>query len=145
MKYRVTGDRIEFIGRSKTARRAGRRPGPRLAVIMDISGLTLSDIARIYATNRITLQLKNCTAVNCNVRVKLSEVLSCKDNSPAYIRAIENAWKLPIDRIRELHRLDRSKAPISREELSEFGKQYSRDNFPEVAKAVNQLFTGATA
>lgn len=147
MKYSVVGDRIEFVGRSKTSRRAGRRPGPRLKVLMDISGLTLSDIARIYAANRTTIQLKNGLTVNCMVtRVNLSRVIAGKDNSPAYIHAIEKAWKLPIDRIRELHRLDRSKAPISRQELSEFGKQYSREHFPEVAKAADQLFNlGAAA
>lgn len=122
---------------------AGRRsPSSRIAHIIQISKLNLSDIARIYTHNKINVTnsevkpvISNVTNYDnkpliCNVatRVKLSEVIAGRDSSPAYIRAIETAWKLPIKRIRAIYREDRERIaagnPLSISEISQFHTEY---------------------
>jgi len=58
----------------------------------------------------------------------LYQVIRGEDNSPAYIRAIEECWKLPIAEIRAIYREDRERQtagnPMTREELDNFSKYY---------------------
>lgn len=122
---------------------AGRRSSsPRIKQIIQTSRLTIADIARIYANNPANYKNKRIIGgvdsnpanykekiVNSGViRRQLVKVIATKDNSPAYIRAIEECWKLPIAEIRAIYREDRERQaagnPMSREELNDFSKYY---------------------
>ncbi len=139
MKYKVIGQKIEFLGSSALNRLRGRRPSQRISAIMDVSDLTLSDIARIYAANRFTTTLQEKIKDNVVVSAKtnLSHVLAGRDNSPAYIRAIETAWKLPIEEIRRIYREDKERI-LAHAELIHFKLEYAKAYFPE--KAEEYLF-----
>lgn len=126
---------------------AGRRSSsPRIKQIIHTSRLTIADIARIYANNRkATLLIKqseselvvsNHTTNSKNkavissvaIRINLLKIISGQENCPAYIRVIEECWKLPIAEIRAIYREDRERQaagnPITREELDNFSKYY---------------------
>ncbi len=123
---------------------AGRRSSsPRIKQIIQTSRLTIADIARIYAQRRLLITDSNSELVtqtkvtnykkksvisNLGARVKLCETIAGRKNSPAYIRAIEECWKLPIAEIRAIYREDRERQaagnPMTREELNDFSKYY---------------------
>lgn len=136
MKYKVEGDQVIFEDYLSSAyRKRGRRPGTRLAEIIRASDLTLSDIARIYSANRTNHTIKQSNQFNCvAIRANLSHVLANRDNSPAYIQAIEKAWRLPIATIREYYQLDKTN-PLTRQEQFAFKKEYLEKYFPEQVKA----------
>jgi len=148
MKYRVTGQSITYPALYERNRKRGRRPSQRLAVIMHISNLTLSDIARIYAANRDNHTIRPIPkGVNCVVtRTNLSHVLAGRDNSPDYIKAIETAWKLPISEIRKIYNEDKTRK-LSEQELREFQLHYMQTHFPEQYSKFQelQLFGGIAA
>lgn len=126
---------------------AGRRSSsPRIKQIIQTSRLTIADIARIYAHNRningTNYRAKSViSAVEDNgtnykskpvnsavIHKKLIHVIASRENSPAYVRVIEECWKLPIAEIRAIYREDRERQaagnPMSREELNDFSKYY---------------------
>lgn len=124
---------------------AGRRsPSPRIARIIQISKLNLSDIARIYEHNRVTprntdsssnfvglrypTKYTSDSVIRGVTRADLSKTIAGSENSPAYIRAIETAWKLPIERIRTIYREDRERIasgnPLSISEINQFRTEY---------------------
>ncbi len=123
---------------------AGRRSSsPRIKQIIQTSRLTIADIARIYANNPTNYKNKslisgvnpvnptnsrNKNVISGVIRIELVKVIASRENSPAYIRAIEECWKLPIAEIRAIYREDRERQaagnPMSREELNDFSKYY---------------------
>lgn len=123
---------------------AGRRSSsPRIKQIIQTSRLTITDVARIYAQRRLLIINSNSELVaqkeatnykpktvisSPAVRVNLLKTLAGRKNSPAYIRAIEECWKLPIAEIRAIYREDRERQaagnPMTREELNDFSKYY---------------------
>ncbi len=150
MKYKVEGQSIIFESAiAMRNRKKGRRPSQRLAIIIRVSDRTLSDIARIYAANRVRTQYKAVSAPNCvQTRANLSHVLAGRKNSPAYIQAIESAWKLPIEEIRAIYREDKERS-FSKDELEKFILDYSESHFPNYAKQFlsgkQSLFGGKAA
>lgn len=130
MKYKVENDKVVYTHRGHFRNR-GRKLGSRLSAIVNASGSNLSDIARIYCANRIYHTISRMDATNCVVaRSNLSHVLANRDNSPAYVRAIESAWRLPIATIREYHRLDKL-TPLTPPERTVFAGNYAREFYPE--------------
>ena len=124
---------------------AGRRSSsPRIKQIIQTSRLTIADIARIYANNPTNYKnksvisgvnnpsnptnYKNKNVISGVIRIELVKTISGRENSPAYIRAIEECWKLPIEQIRAIYREDRERQaagnPITRDELNDFSKYY---------------------
>ena len=123
---------------------AGRRSSsPRIKQIIHISRLTVMDIARIYVNKRLTITdsktellaqnkannyKSKSVIVSLAVKINLHKTIYGKKNSPAYIRVIEECWKLPIEQIRAIYREDRERQaagnPITRDELNDFSKYY---------------------
>ena len=148
MNYRVENNQVIFTdSASRSNRKKGRKLGSRLSEIVTVSNLTLSDIARIYSANKIYPTNKEQLFPNCRVtRVCLNQVLANRDNSPAYIRAIESAWRLPIATIREYYQLDKTN-PLSFTEKVAFTNDYLQKYFPEKLaekqNAIRNLFGAA--
>ncbi len=150
MNYKVENNQVIFTDRVSAANRnRGRKLGSRLAAIVNVSKVTLSDIARIYAANRVTAQLTTKTVVNCAVtRAKLSHVLANRDNSPAYINAIESAWRLPIATIREYYQLDKTNPLATKQERKQFEQEFLEKYFPEKLKTQQEgmlIYNGLAA
>lgn len=131
MNYKVENNQVIFTdGPSRRNAKRGRKLGSRISELVSATGIKLTDIARIYTANRYP---NNSDTRALNVRVIticLSQVLANKDNSPAYIKAIESAWRLPIATIREYYQLDKTN-PLSLAEKVAFTNDYLHKYFPE--------------
>ena len=143
MNYRVENNQVIYTdGHSRRNAKRGRKLGSRLSIIIAETNLKLTDIARIYCANRLPQQLGLPTVIVV-VKTNLSHVLANRDNSPAYIKAIESAWRLPIATIREYYQLDKTTFLNAREQV-EFKNDYLRRCFPDKQVEKN-LFNGAAA
>ncbi len=137
-----SGEYQKYTNRSKS----GTRPSQRLAVIIKVSDRTLSDIARIYAKNLPQHYRKKSVNVVV-VKTNLSHVLAGRDSSPAYIKAIEEAWRLPMAEIRAIYNEDRQReTPLTSNELHQFfleyKARYSGVTLAEYLDKRNQILQG---
>ena len=144
MNYRVENNQVIYTDyKSRTNRRRGRKLGSRISELVVVSNLTLSDIARIYCANKLPQHLRhNVANVVVTTKTNLSHVLANRDNSPAYIKAIETAWRLPIATIREYYQLDKTN-PLTWQEQLAFKNDYALKCFSQQNK--KNLFNGVAA
>lgn len=143
MNYKVENNQVIFTdGPSRRNAKRGRKLGSRLGIIKTETKISLTDIARIYIANRLPYHLKSETLNDRVIQVCLSQVLANKDNSPAYIQAIESAWRLPIATIREYYQLDKTSFLQAREQVA-FKNDYLQKCFPD--KQIEKTLFGAAA
>ncbi len=143
MNYKVENNQVIFTdGPSRRNAKRGRKLGSRLGIIRTETKISLTDIARIYTANRLRQQLKPETLNVAVTKCKLSHVLANRDNSPAYVKAIESAWRLPIATIREYYQLDKTSFLQAREQV-EFKNDYLQKCFPD--KQIEKTLFGAAA
>jgi hypothetical protein len=143
MNYKVENNQVIGDYAYRMNRTRGRKLGSRISELVVISNLTLSDIARIYCANKLPQHYgNNCVNVVVNTKTNLSHVLANRDNSPAYIQAIESAWRLPIATIREYYQLDKTN-PLTWQEQLAFKNDYALKCFSQ--KIEKNLFNGVAA
>ncbi|ABJ74896.1 hypothetical protein [Leptospira borgpetersenii] len=82
----------------------GRRLSQRLKQIIIESQLNLKDIEFKYSQNSREDHLEHTTSL---YREHLADVIKGTRNTLRYIKAIEEAWKLPIETIRSIYREDK--------------------------------------
>lgn len=116
---------------------SGKRVSGRIGVIIEVSNITISDLARIVSSGLfVNINHKDNDNVYKNENVNINKdktikvykstvslVLSGIRNTKRYIDVIEKVWGLPIEDIRRFYKEDREKA-LTKEESSEFSKWY---------------------
>lgn len=105
----------------------GRKLSGRLGVIVMETKMTLQDIAYLNTADCHNITKIDYIVTQCN-RETLSRVIQGKRNTPRYIKAIENAWHLPIATIRQIYREDKDREAIGEvpniDEIIEFRVWY---------------------
>lgn len=105
--------------------KCGRRISRRFEAIVQISGLTLSDVARLSAN------INDTSSLMLARKEDISKTLSGRRNTPRYVQALESAWGLPIQELRRILREDKERLesgnPWTAGEIAEFAKWY-REN-----------------
>lgn len=104
--------------------RRGRGITRRIDVIVDVSGLTLSDVARLAAVDFDNIT-QNPDLMLSSDKANLSATLAGRRNTRRYVQALERAWGLPIDELRRIYREDRERdTEWSAQELNAFRDWY---------------------
>lgn len=107
--------------------RRGRSLSQRLEQIVIESKLNLRDIAFKYSYDLSKNQTENSGPI---YREHLADVVKGIRNTPRYVIAIEDSWKLPIDTIRTIYREDKERERLGQlldpESLQEFADWYSQ-------------------
>ncbi|EMJ98029.1 hypothetical protein [Leptospira alstonii] len=93
----------EIVHKGKFWRR-GRKLSQRLEQIVIESKLNLKDIAFKYSPNPDNDRLDPPARI---YREHLADVVKGTRNTARYVKALEESWKLPIEKIRSIYREDK--------------------------------------
>lgn len=86
--------------------RRGRKLTQRLDKVIQVTGMTLRDIAEFYST--LATYMQNGSHM-LPMRVEhLSRTIQGKRNTPRYVRALEESWKLSIEELRSIYTEDKA-------------------------------------
>lgn len=86
--------------------RRGRKLTQRLDKIIQVTRMTLRDIAEFY-TSLATYTLINAHMLPIRVE-HLSKIIQGKRNTPRYVKALEESWNLSIEDIRTIYTEDKA-------------------------------------
>lgn len=107
--------------------RRGRSLSQRLERIVFESKLNLRDIAFKYSYDLSKDRTQNSGPI---YREHLADVVKGIRNTPRYVIAIEDSWRLPIETIRTIYREDKERERLGHlldpESIQEFTDWYSR-------------------
>jgi hypothetical protein len=86
--------------------RRGRKLTQRLDKIIQVTKMTLRDIAAYYS--EVPTYVNPHSQMLAMHVEDLSKVIQGKRNTERYVRALEDSWKLPIEEIRAIYREDKA-------------------------------------
>ncbi|EMY78412.1 hypothetical protein LEP1GSC060_2787 [Leptospira weilii serovar Ranarum str. ICFT] len=124
--------------------RRGRKLSQRLEQIVIESKLNLKDIAFKYSPNPDSDRLDQPAPL---YREHLADVVKGTRNTARYVKALEDSWKLPIEKIRSIYREDKEAEKRSEKldsnSIQEFAHWYrdllrSKKETPNVLQIQNQ-------
>jgi hypothetical protein len=137
----------------------GRGITQRIDVIVSVTNLSLSDVARLSDSevftdgfDTITGNLGLIVSKSPTYRSNLCDTLAGRRNTPRYVRALENGWRLPIAELRRIYNEDKSRIePFTHAEIREFRDWYRERSGLQLSAAEQQArntarsMTGASA